>query len=259
MVRFDVSCLLPMVVLVQGAGTTTVEAGVGGASLKPTARQLKPTFVGNMKRALEQTNASMMSALAEDAYGHLLELCMDANGDPNPRVTCTEGYKLAWTYVEDQMIAMGLVPLGNVERTSYVQMVDGSVNETFCPPGMANVIGMVQGTTKPDEFVVYTADLDGPNNGNPQTVMTRGNTGVSNAYDDALAVAVGLAMAKQFLANPPDRSVVILITDGEEGWDHVGELPLGTSSNRDQFVDSDWFTALSKDLGTVGRLGAAYW
>ena len=225
---------------------------------KTTASQIKPQFLANIKRALQGANNTIMSEFAEDVYGHLLELCMDSNGKPNPRVTCTKGYDHARNYVNDKMAVLGLVPLGNVNRTSYLQIVEQSVNETYCPTGIANVIGMVEGTAFPDDFIVYTAHLDGPNNGNDQTVLTRGNDGVSNAYDDALAVAVGLGIAKHLQNNPPERSVIILITDGEEGWDNVGELPLGQGSNIDTFIDSEWY-AVVKELVGEELLGATYW
>lgn len=123
------------------------------------------------------------------------------------------------------MQEIGLVPMGNPERTSYKQVFAGSVDEDFCPPGMINLLGMVPGTDFADQFIVYNAHLDGPNNDNPQTDETRGIDGVSNAYDDGLAAAVGLAMAKGLMANPPARSVLIFIDDGEEGWSDVRVIP----------------------------------
>jgi len=223
---------------------------------KPSARQLKPRFLANIELSLQ----GGMTDLASDTYGHLLELCMDEAGEPNARVTCTAGYGHALEYVTTAMSDLGLVPLGNAERTSFQQTVEGSVDETFCPPGITNVIGMIEGTELPEEYVVYTAHLDGPNNENPQTVVTRGNAGVSNAYDDALAVAVGLALAKQFVLDPPRRSVVILISDGEEGWSNVGEVPPGLSpdENFNRLSSTSWYSAV-RELTGGSFIGMSYW
>lgn len=239
-----------------------------GSSSKPTtARELKPRFV-NKLRDLQQDDLSDLTA---DAYGHLLELCLDANGEPNPRVTCTAGYGHAADYVEEQMRDMGLVPLGNAARTTYVQTVEGSVHDTYCPPGIKNLIGMVPGSLFPDEYVVYSAHLDGPNNQNPQTATTRGNGKTSNAYDDGLAVAVGLALARRMIQDTqPLRSVIFFFDDGEEGWSNVGEKIRGETTGDvcGRFRDSQWYKDVYEATGgRDGRsdrcpwyvIGTSYW
>lgn len=80
--------------------------------------------------------------------------------------------------------------------------------------------------------MVYSAHTDGTNNQNPQTDKTRGNTDTSDDFDDAFAAAAGLAIAKQLKDDPPARSVLYFIDDGEEGWYNVGTRPLGQSSCR---------------------------
>jgi len=246
-----------------GVRTSTSKAHQFGTSTttthkkKPTARQLKPRFLANIQRSLQST----MSELASDTYGHLLELCLDADGEPNARVTCTAPYGHAVDYVAAQMSDMGLVPLGDAAQTSYTQTVPNSVDPTWCPPGITNVVGLVEGTEFPNEYVVYTAHLDGPNNENPQTKLTRGNQGVSNAYDNALAVAVGLGLARQLVQNPPRRSVVLLITDGEEGWFNVGDLPLGEDPFTfvERLQNTTWFNTVIGELGDSSFLGMSYW
>jgi hypothetical protein len=231
-----------------------------------TARELKPHFLDTIRRLQE----TPLTSLGEDSYAHLLELCIDNQGNPNPRVTCTNGYGQAADYVAQQMQEIGLVPLGNNERTAYKQTVVGSVDDTYCPPGITNIIGMVPGSLYPDEYVVYSAHLNGPNNENPQTATTRGNGATSNAYDDGLAVAVGLAMARQLMQDPPERSVIFLIDDGEEGWHGVGTRETGESSTDvcRKFRDSDWYKNVyeasggrsgSRDRCPWYVIGASYW
>ena len=78
-------------------------------------------------------------------------------------------------YIAGEMKRIGLLPLGDIEGTSYFNVVPNSVSEQFCPQGMRNIIGMIPGTdpTLNDEYVIFSAHHDGPNNENPQTQTTR--------------------------------------------------------------------------------------
>ena len=127
-------------------------------------------------------------------------------------------------YVAAEMERIGLVPLGDMERTSFFNIVPGSISEQFCPRGMMNVIGMIPGAdlTLNEEYVIFSAHFDGPNNENPQTQVTRGNQDTTNTFDDALAVAFGLGLAEEMiLQSPPKRNVIFLFDDVEEGWANV--------------------------------------
>ncbi len=126
------------------------------------------------------------------------------------------------------MERIGLLPLGDMEGTSYFNIVPNSIHEQFCPKGMRNIIGMIPGTDPAlnEEYVIFSAHHDGPNNENPQTQTTRGNQDTTNTFDDALAVAFGLGLAEEMmLKNPPKRNVIVLFDDVEEGWDNVLTLP----------------------------------
>ena len=55
-------------------------------------------------------------------------------------------------YVAGQMQEIGLTPLGDLLENgtrSFFQTVEGAVDETLCPAGMMNVVGMVEGTVFP--------------------------------------------------------------------------------------------------------------
>lgn len=232
----------------------------------------RPSIAKNT--ALRQTRLlEQLSPLATNTLEYLFDLCADSNGEPNPRVTCTAGNGHTADYIEQQMRDLGLTPLGDSERTTFRQKIQHSVHETYCPYGIQNLIGMIPGTEFPDQYVVYCAHFDGPNNDNPQTERTRNNKGIDNAYDNGLAVALGLAMARELVNNPPSRSVVLLFDDGEEGWNHVGVRNDGETSTDvcKRFVDSEWFRKVYGEiaggqdfyLGTTcptgGYLGARYW
>lgn len=131
-------------------------------------------------------------------------------------------------YIAGEMERIGLLPLGDIEGTSYFNIVPNSIHEKYCPQGMRNIIGMIPGSdpTLNDEHVIFSAHHDGPNNQNPQTQTTRGNQDTTSIFDDALAVAFGLGLAEEMmLKNPPKRNVIFLFDDVEEGWNSVLTKP----------------------------------
>lgn len=242
-----------------------------GSSQEGNPGELRSKVLDKIRHLQQIIGGVPLSNIAADAYGHLLQICVDGNGLPNPRITCTEGFHHAATYVEQQMRNIGLVPLGDAARTTYAQVVSGSVDNTWCPPGIKNLIGMVPGTKYPNEYIVYEAHLDGPNNGNPQTARTRNNVETSNAYDDGLAVAVGLAIAKRMMdGDRPERSVIFFFDDGEEGWPSVGVRRDGETSREScsRFLNTQWYRTVYDNAGgnrnrrdscPAFAIGAFYW
>lgn len=193
-------------------------------------------------------------SLADLTYQHLVEITKDVDGHPNPRLTCTEGHAYAAQYVSSQMERIGIIPLGDAGRTTYDNIVPNSIHADLCPYGIRNIIGMVEGTTYPDEYIIYSAHLDGPNNQNPQTQTTRGNQDTSNAYDDGTAVALGLAMAEYFITDnpPPARSIIFLFDDGEEGFNNVGIPPIGQSDICDDLMSSGYMNQMPVTIASLG-------
>jgi hypothetical protein len=132
---------------------------------------------------------------------YINELAFDASDQPNSRVMCTEGNSYARGIVANHLRRLKLLPLG--DNGDYVYQVLPS--STNCTAGMANVVGYVQGSEIPDEYVLYISHIDG---------VDRPNS--TNVYDDASAVAVGMALAKEFIERPPKRSIIFFFSDGEE-------------------------------------------
>ncbi|MDP9048519.1 MAG: M28 family metallopeptidase [Bacteroidota bacterium] len=78
-----------------------------------------------------------------------------------------------------------------------------------------NVIAVLNGSTRPDEFVLYTAHWDHLGIGKPDA---KGDSIYNGAVDNASGVAATLAEAKAFTAlkDKPQRSIVFLAVTGEE-------------------------------------------
>ena len=157
---------------------------------------------------------------------HLDALVKDVQGGPNPRVACTAGAEHAANYIAGALKAAGAKPYGDSARSSYFQMVPGTVDARDCPNGMKNVIGLVEGVNA-DEIVIVIAHYEGPNFQNTELQRALGNQDTTNAFDNGAAVAIALAMAEHFAGAKPARSLLFILDIGEEGWNNVGVPPLG--------------------------------
>jgi len=170
---------------------------------------------------------AVTTQIGKDTAAYLEMITTDAEGNPNARIACTEGYHYAANLVADEMEKLGLEKFGDMNGTTYINMVPESVHEELCPHGMKNLIGVLRGSEYPDEYIILNGHLDGPNNYNPETQATIGNGNTTDAYDNGISVALGLAIAKQHIDNPPKRSILFIFDDGEEGWISVGTPKVG--------------------------------
>lgn len=71
-----------------------------------------------------------------------------------------------------------------------------------------NVVGCLQGTTYPDEYLLLTAHFD--------HIGSKGGQVVCGADDNASGTAAVLRLADYLKSHPPARSVVFCLFDGEE-------------------------------------------
>lgn len=76
-----------------------------------------------------------------------------------------------------------------------------------------NVVGVVEGTTRPDEFFIYTAHWD--HLGTRLRMDTEDHV-YNGAVDNATGTAAILEIGEAFAATPPERSVMILAVTAEE-------------------------------------------
>jgi hypothetical protein len=191
---------------------------------------------------VEGLSESKTNDLNSSTWRNLLNIC-EPNGTVNPRTACTDGHANAAQYVAQEMQKYNMTPLG--DNNTFIQEIPGSENDSLCPPGILNVVGMVQGTQPDDEYVVYMATLSGSVNRNPQTEanVTR-NKDFSFAYDSGFSVAAGLAIAAETVKEPPLRSVIFLFCGAGHGWNAVGkrEEPQKHGSINAFREDTDWFT-----------------
>jgi len=119
-----------------------------------------------------------------------------------------------------------------------------------------NVVGIVPGTTRPDEYVLYTAHWDHIG----IREVPEGEDGIYNgAVDNATGTAAILEIGEAFAANPPERSVMILAVTAEEsgllGSAYYGENPIVPYSQTVGGINIDAIlpSGRSRDVVVVGH------
>ncbi len=100
------------------------------------------------------------------------------------------------------------------------------VSNTIRRSESANVLGLLRGTERPDEYVVYMGHWDHLGR-DPEL---EGDQIYNGAVDNATGISALILMARVFAAHPPARSVVFFATTGEEsgllGSAYYAEHPL---------------------------------
>jgi len=92
--------------------------------------------------------------------------------------------------------------------------VSTSLRNSFKKDVSQNVVGMIRGAERPDEYIIYTAHWDHLGVGE----AVAGDSIYNGAVDNASGAAAVLAIAKAFsqLPEPPARTVVFLFVTAEE-------------------------------------------
>jgi Zn-dependent M28 family amino/carboxypeptidase len=125
--------------------------------------------------------------------------------------------------------------------------VSGAMKSTFETKMSRNVCGLIRGSKRPDEVVVYTAHWDhlgiGP--------VVNGDSIYNGATDNASAVSWMLEIARAFKNGPaPERTVLFLSVTGEEsgllGSGYYAEHPLFPMNKTVAVINTDVLLFLGK-------------
>jgi len=119
-----------------------------------------------------------------------------------------------------------------------------------------NVVGRIQGSTHPEETIVYSAHWDHIGVGEPDA---RGDRIFNGATDNASGTAAVLEMARGWMAGPrPQRSVVFLAVTAEEkgllGSEYYASNPLYPLETTVAVINVDGAATMgpSRDFGIYG-------
>lgn len=140
-----------------------------------------------------------------DAALLLREMSLLAHDSMEGRRTGTEGNARARRFLLREFDRIGLEPAGGNRSQSFQVVVPGSQDVTF--EGV-NVVGLVEGRREPDLHLVVTAHFD--------HLGVRDGEIYNGADDNASGTAALLALARHFVENPPDHSILFVAMDAEE-------------------------------------------
>lgn len=129
-----------------------------------------------------------------------------------------------------------------------------SIVQTFKRDVSQNVIAKLEGTTRPDEYVIYTAHWDHLGVG----LAIEGDSIYNGALDNASGTSSVLSIAKAFTQMKSERSVVFLFVTAEEqgllGSAYYAENPIyplnKTVANLN--IDGAYYYGPMKDLTVIG-------
>ncbi|MFD2367091.1 M20/M25/M40 family metallo-hydrolase [Pseudoduganella sp. GCM10020061] len=169
------------------------------------------------------------------------------------RRTGTPGNRKAREYLEQRLRATGIAPLGASfgQPFSFTRR-EGKEGQNARQVGAVNLVGLVRGTRNPERYIVLSAHYD-------HLGLHKGKIH-PGADDNASGVAVVLAAARWFRANPPEHSIVFALFDGEEmglrGAKHfVSSMPLRS----DTVVANLNFDMVGRnDKGEINVAGTSY-
>lgn len=144
-----------------------------------------------------------------------------ASDDLGGRICGSPGHDQARDYVKAQFEAAGVEPFGDDGTYldayaaapfdgHYQRQSDGTIvpnATTTCH----NVVGILRGTTKPDEYVVIVGHYD-------HLGITKNGEVFNGAFDDGSGTAAIMEIVRALMANDvkPARSIVFLVSDQEE-------------------------------------------
>lgn len=120
-----------------------------------------------------------------------------------------------------------------------------------------NIIGIIPGTKRPDEYIIYTAHWDHLGVGKPDM---NGDSIYNGALDNASGTAALLEMARVFknLKEQPERSIVFLAVTAEEqgllGSDYYAKNPIFPLEKTVAVLNMDVLSHLEKanDINIAG-------
>jgi len=135
------------------------------------------------------------------------------------RATYSPGIEMASLFIEGEFKKAGLESLPGLPgyRQPFttvgrrIRPLD-SVTSAENPRFLHNVVGMIRGSSKPDEYVVFSGHYDHIGIQKPEA----GDSIANGADDDASGITAVILLANYFKQHPPARSVIFAAFTAEE-------------------------------------------
>lgn len=135
------------------------------------------------------------------------------------RATYSAGIEKASLFIEDEFKKAGLDPLPGLKdyRQAFatvgrrVRPLD-SVSQEESPRFLHNVVGMIKGSSRPEEYVIFSGHYDHIGIQQPEAEDSIAN----GADDDASGITAVILLANYFKQHPPARSIIFAAFTAEE-------------------------------------------
>lgn len=189
---------------------------------------------------------------AVDSASLLRDLGALAADSMEGRLAGSAGGARARAFVVRRFREVGLPPLFD----SLVQpaTVDPAARARLGPGLVANVVGVVRGTARPERYIVLTAHYDHVGIGR----AVAGDSVYNGADDNASGAAALLAVARDLLRRPPATSVIIAALDAEErGGFGAAEL-VRSLAGREVLLDINLDMVSHSAAGELYAAGASH-
>lgn len=157
---------------------------------------------------------------------HLYTLASD---DMQGRKSGTEGIEKAAQYIENEFERIGLSTFGNLD--SYRQTFTFTNRRSGEEITSANIIGVLEGKSKKDEYVIISAHYDHLG----MKASGEGDLIYNGANDDASGVTGVLMLAEYFKKVGSERTLVFAAFTAEE-MGLIGSNHFGKGIDADKFV-----------------------
>ena len=151
----------------------------------------------------EGSSSATSDALQSQLLNDIRYLSADDKAGREPD---TPGHAKAANYLRHRYQALSLQPL------QYNYFHAFTFTQHMKEKRGTNVIGMIAGTSQPEEFILFTAHYD--------HLGRKGHRIYNGADDNASGVAVLLAIAGHFKTSAPHHSLLFVATDAEESGLH---------------------------------------
>ncbi|HCC48385.1 MAG TPA: hypothetical protein DEQ38_09775 [Elusimicrobia bacterium] len=206
---------------------TSVASGIWSASASPLAANLGPAPAARAY-PVRAPLAELPSVFSES---RMLADVRALASVPGGRAPGSQGHREAGESIAKAFRAAGLKPFG------------AGFGEPGDKAGRGNIVGLVEGLSKKDEYVVLCAHYD--------HLPADGGKVFPGADDNASGTSLLLELARHYAQNPGQRSVIFAAFDGEELGRQGSKAFL---SGLPDAIKLKTNAALNFD--TVGRLGA---
>ncbi|WP_299670671.1 M28 family peptidase [uncultured Polaribacter sp.] len=219
---------------------------------------VKSTATSNVEKTALKVATNLMLIDSNTVRKHLYTLASDAM---EGRKSGTPGIEKAAVYIENEFERLGLATFGDL--TSYRQTFTFKNRRTKEDITSSNIIGVLEGKSKKDEYVIVSAHYDhlGIKKSGEGDLIFNG------ANDDASGVTGVLALAEYFKKVGHERTIVFAAFTAEE-MGLIGSTHFGKGIDASKFVaginlemigktpsfgpNTAWLTGFERsDFGTI--------